>query len=115
MTNEQKLEYNKLIAKFLNIKVEEYGYKQWDFKLLGILDENDEFKQAIDGTTLVFDASNDWNILIKCKYLLLKHKKFSSELWKEKSMGSKINMAICTDKPEFAFKTLAEFIKENNL
>jgi hypothetical protein len=109
-----KLEYNKVLAKFLGINVEEYSYKHWGYSVLGILDEDGEFKEDYYGATQQFDASMDWNILIKAKYELTQFFDID-ELEKCKPFLNKFNFAVLTNRPEEAFKSLAEYIKENNL
>ena len=68
---------------------------------------------------LDFDASKDWNILIKTKKQLLKHKDFNKENWHNDENGNiyatKFALGVTLDKPELAFKALAEYIKENKL
>lgn len=104
-----KLEYNKILAKFLGIKVEEFSYPQWDNPLLGLLDDENDFRTADNGTTLTFDASKDWNRIIETFSKILRENGYDDYL------ESCMENTTFNYMPEKMFEILAEYIKENNL
>jgi hypothetical protein len=107
MTPEEILEYNKILAKFLGIDVEEFGYPHWEHKSLGIIDKEGDFKLDYDDTTVTFDASMNWNVLSQLTTKLTDNNNNNAlpEIWDY----------FKNNKPQLAFKVLAEFIKENKL
>ena len=164
MNEQEKLEYNKILAKFLGYEYFEpdvmIDVGDWDFKNyedhnvfsktpilvtihsadmeFGFIEEkyfaqvpNPDFDKtegnkwrsdlqelswdSLNEYVLDFDASNDWNKIIEI-YSKFEDAKMSDsqyQLWCV--VDSEIIDVIRHNKPELAFKALAEYIKENKL